>query len=135
MPCLASGRMEWYALVTVSSAERLQFVQHICVSPVQQDANAIQTARLAVVAVQTQGPPLVAMQERLQQELTTLLTNLSKARAANELIHGQKENLMQLLLSEKRRVSTFTMLVPPDTACETIRYALLKGQLLSFWAL
>ena len=42
---------------------------------------------------------------RLREELLALEAGGAKACAANEIIHGQKENLMRLLLSDKRRVS------------------------------
>ncbi len=60
-------------------------------------------------------PPLAVSLQRLQQDLAALQAGSGKARAANKLLHDEKENLMQLLLSEKRRVSAdpWCQLSPP----------------------
>jgi hypothetical protein len=62
---------------------------------------------------QAEGPPLAATCARLREEWAALEAGGANARAANEVIHGQKENLMQLLLNEKRRVSALALLASP----------------------
>ena len=58
-------------------------------------------------SVQAASPPLAISCQRLQQEVAVLEADTGKARAANQVVHGQKEDLMQLLLNEKRRVGVW----------------------------